>query len=190
MLAQMKHRHNGVTLVELMVVLVILGVLAALAAPSMADMWNRRRVAAVADEIANDLAFARSEAVAKGTNVQIHYKKSTDLSCYTVNYRGTVGFCNCLSTTAPACDPIDTTATEVKTVQIPGSLGVTFESTGATGIGANRIEFTFPQFTPNPADFSVLVSGRRGVSLKVQVNAMGRIKTCSPNGTMPGVASC
>ncbi|WIV99958.1 GspH/FimT family pseudopilin [Kinneretia aquatilis] len=184
----MKHKRNGVTLVELMVVLVILGVLAALATPSMADMWNKRRVAAVANEIATDLAFARSEAVAKGVNILIQYKKNSSMSCYTVHHKATMGDCNCLSATA-VCDET-TSGIEVKTVQIPSNLDVTFVSTSASGDPVPLVEYTFPHFTPNPANFSVEVTGRNAVSMQVQVNAMGRIKTCSPNGTMPGVAAC
>lgn len=186
----MTRRSRGVSLIELLVVLVVLGILTAVVSPSLADVWNRRRVTAVANEIATDFAFARSEAVARGLNVQLHYKKDAAMSCYTINYRGTEGNCNCLLAGGLACNPAITTSTEVKTVQVNSSLGVSFDSAGWIPGSTGQVEFTFPQYAPTPANFSVTVSGTRGSSLKVQMNALGRISTCSPSGSMPGVPSC
>ena len=54
-------RISGLTLIEILVGLGVLGILVAVALPSMADLLEKRRVIAAADEVAGMLTYAKAE---------------------------------------------------------------------------------------------------------------------------------
>lgn len=186
----------GVTLVELIVVLAILGVVLALAAPAMADMLNRRRVQMVADQMMTDLAYARSESSVATAMVDAKFMSNATQSCYTLTHFDYVGDCDCTRGPGSACNGDITNANfttlrEIRTVQMMASSGVSFVSTGSwDALSTNRVRFVRPQMTPTVPDFAVNVVGNRGFTLRVRLNAMGRVSQCSPDGTMPGAAAC
>ena len=62
---------GGFTLLELMIVLAIGAIMAALAAPSMRDAYTNNHVKVVAADLAQDMAFARANAIAYSKNVII-----------------------------------------------------------------------------------------------------------------------
>ena len=62
-------RQHGFTAAEIVVVLAIVGILAAIAVPSMSKMLTTQAVRSAAYDLYADLTFARSEAIARGTNI-------------------------------------------------------------------------------------------------------------------------
>jgi type IV fimbrial biogenesis protein FimT len=63
--------HLGFTLLELMTALAVGAILLALAVPSLRDLTIRQRITGAAQDLHVDLAFARSEAVTRATNVTV-----------------------------------------------------------------------------------------------------------------------
>lgn len=59
-------QNRGFTLVELMVLIGIVGIVAAIAVPSFNGYLRANRIDVTADEIASDMALARSMAVSQG----------------------------------------------------------------------------------------------------------------------------
>ncbi len=68
-LSQPLSRLRGFTLVELMVVLAIAAILALIAAPAFTEIINLTRRRAYANQLYEDLAFARNEAIKRGVPV-------------------------------------------------------------------------------------------------------------------------
>ena len=66
-----RHRMQGFTAVELMIVVLIVGILTALAAPNMAAMVRNQRVKTAAFDLNASLVFARSEALKRNVAVTI-----------------------------------------------------------------------------------------------------------------------
>jgi type IV fimbrial biogenesis protein FimT len=186
----MKSRANtrasaGISLVEVMVVVAVTGILLGLAAPSFADMLNRRRVQMVAEALSSDLAYARAEAgLAHNNNVNMQFAQPADMSCYTVYIASALGDCLCSRPPGAACTSIKV---ELKTVQVPSSMGVSISVAGQQ----DWVTFEALRMTNAANSFAVTVEGVRGSKLQVQVNAMGRIKTCVPaGGNFNGVPAC
>ncbi len=181
-------QSRGFTLVELLVGVAILGVLLALAAPSLADFINRRRVEAVAAELATDLAYARTEAAMRAENVLIRFNSDTNLTCYSITYLSGIGTCDCRRAAGTSCGGGFSTAYELKLNQLQRSLGVTMTPSQSD----NPFSFIAPRLTPSDPNFFVTVAGSRGATLMVKTNAAGRVITCSPSGSsnIPGYQTC
>lgn len=66
----------GFTIVELMVTVAIVAVLASLAAPGFGQYFANQRVKGAAEELVNDLQFARMESVQKNATATVTFSAS------------------------------------------------------------------------------------------------------------------
>lgn len=78
-------KHDGFTMIELMVIIAIVGILAAIGAPSLSESLARRSLEGVANELSADLQYTKSQAVSANTTVSM----VTSAHGYTVSNSGT-----------------------------------------------------------------------------------------------------
>lgn len=173
----------GLTLVELLVVLAVLGVLLAVAAPSFADMLNRRRVEAIANELSTDLAYARSEGGLRARAITLRFGADSQTSCYVMHVQGKIGICNCLNPRGSECPGGFANQLPLKVNRISTAQGVTL----VPGAGSSAITFVTPHAAlSNEAGASVSVVGNRGYRLEARVSGLGRVLLCDPDGSFGG----
>jgi prepilin-type N-terminal cleavage/methylation domain-containing protein len=156
----------GFTIIELMTVMIIAAILLTIAAPAFNDMLERRRLEGQANELVVDLAYAKSEAVQRNSNVMLRTHPTTT-GCYTIAAWTTgVGDCNCSATPRCTGGPV-----ELKTVTLSNNVAVT-----------SNVRFDFEPvrgaLQPAAAASAVVSLGSRSYTVSVAAN--GRIAPFSP----------
>lgn len=183
----LKARFPGLTLIEIMVGLAVIGVLLAVAAPSMADLLERRRVIAAAEEVSGILTYAKAETNATNSFLIVRFDPDTynaasnKMSCALVTTgTGTANRCKCYYAPTDLCPGTGTKP--LRLFQLPKT-HVEFTAYAADWKGpANYIRFMRDQNTIAAEGFEVDVNSlRKGYTLRVQVNAAGRVKICAPS---------
>ena len=172
-------RQHGLTLVELAVTVAVAAVLASSAAPSLADFIAARRLDGVATQLASDIQFVRTDAVARNQPLRLSFFAAAEGSCYLI-HTGASAQCSCSATGAAQCSG---DAVQLKTVQLPASDRIT--------VSANAASLLFdPLHGTSSPTATLRVTGGNGRAVHHIVNLMGRVRSCSPLGAMPGYRAC
>ena len=171
-------RSRGVTLVEVVVTLAILAVLACGAAPSFHGLIERQRLAGLAAQLASDVQFARSESVLRNEPLRLSFYSAAWGGCYVV-HSGTRNQCSCNAASSNA--NCIAGAVPIKTLVVPASDG--------RSVQANVPSILFDPLhgTSTPTGTLRVVSPTVG-SIHHIVNVLGRVRTCSPDGSIPALA--
>jgi type IV fimbrial biogenesis protein FimT len=165
--------QSGFTIIELIVTIAIAGILVSLVIPSFSNFFSKRRVEGIASELATDLQYARSEAVARNRNTLVTF----GTACYVV-------YVSPATATTPSTCTVSDPAAVVKSVTLTSSsvsltplssmVTITFEpvlGSASNNVGAN----------PGVAEVTAL-SGKPW-KLQILLSNQGRVKTCSPSGS-------
>ena len=169
----------GVTLIESAIVVLLLAVVATSTAPGLGQLIDTRRLGGVATELATDIHYARSEAVARNTSVRLSLHHIAEASCYVIQ-TGLAAQCNCA---APGPAQCTGGAVAIKTVRVPTQDRITLQSNAAS------LLFDPMHGTATPTG-TLRVLDSRGRAIHHVVNVMGRVRTCSPAPALPGFRAC
>ncbi len=175
-----KRRQRGISLIEAMIVVVVTAIVATTAAPSLAAFIDGRRLDAAAHALAADVQFVRSESVARDRALRLSFHASSASSCWVV-HTGTAAQCSCGSDSGPAV--CTGGAAEIKTVVLGAADRVVVQANVAS------ILFDPMHGTSTPTGTLRLID-RRGRAVHHIVNVMGRLRSCTPNGAVPGWPAC
>jgi prepilin-type N-terminal cleavage/methylation domain-containing protein len=203
----MRRLQAAFTVIEVLIAVTIIGVVLTLAAPAMREYIVMQRLKGVNSSLVTDLQYARSEAVSRGKNVWIYFKTAggpLTMSCYTIYTDSTPGTgspprrtCDCSAAAGSRCP---STSLELKTVQVPLDLGVSF----AIDAGVSPSDMAFDSVTggvfvptldvPGPAPTAFVVDTVLDSTrvLRTRVALSGRPQVCLPSGTFVngGYGSC
>jgi type IV fimbrial biogenesis protein FimT len=176
--------QRGVTLVEVSIVLAVLGIVMTSAAPGMQGLIDTRRLDGAATQLASDLQFVRSMAVARNQPVRLSFHTTSTATCYVI-HTGLSAQCDCSgasagSATAAVCSG---DAEQIKTVVLPAQQRVTVQA------NATSVLFDPLHGTSTPTG-TLRVIGPQGRAVHHVVNVMGRVRSCSPSSTVPGYRAC
>jgi type IV fimbrial biogenesis protein FimT len=172
-------KQQGLSLIEVTVTMAVAVVLAGTAAPSLFDFIGTRRLEAAATQLASDIQFVRTDAVARNQPVRLSFFNSADGSCYVI-HTGAAASCSCAATGPATCTG---SALQLKTVQLAARDKVSVQANTGT------VLFDPLHGTASPTA-TLRVLGANGRAVHHIVNVMGRVRSCSPLNAMPGYAAC
>lgn len=175
---QHKVSAKGFTLIEACIAIAVVAIGATTAVPGFQDFVARRRLEGVAAQLATDLQTVRTETVARNAPLRVSFHADAGGSCWLV-HTGAKAQCSCTSGAAPACGA---DAQLVRAVQLPAEQRV------AVAASAGSLVFDPLHGTTTPTA-TVRVTGVPGAIHHV-VNVMGRVRSCSPEGRIPGYRIC
>lgn len=159
--------QRGVTLIECCVVLAIAGILVGTALPSFTETLNKSVAEGMAAELALDLRYVRSEAVARNEGVRISFYNGAAGQCYVV-HTGSRSDCRCEGHGPAVCTA---GAVLLKSVGHPASQPVKLTSNVGSMLFNSDNGTTVPGGT-------ICVTPPRGKQIRHTVNIMGRVKSC------------
>lgn len=170
---------RGFTLIEMMISVAVLIVLVAIVAPSFNNFFDKYRVKRAADTFSSFLINAKSEAIKRNKSVSTVITGNGATWCAGMTENAT---CNCSTANACQIDGVDRviSSTAYKGVKLLGPTTTTaphvfeFKTQRGTVVGNN----------------SVQLESAAGLKLNVVVSLVGRIKLCSPSGSVSGYPSC
>jgi type IV fimbrial biogenesis protein FimT len=175
-------RQHGITLVEAAVTLAILAVLVCGAAPSFSGLIERQRLAGLVAQVATDVQWVRSASVWHNEPLRLSFYSAAWGSCYVV-HSGARNQCSCVANTTAAVCMGD--AVQLKTVAMPTSTGLSVQA------NVSSILFDPLHGTSTPTGTLRVASTTAGAVHHI-VNVLGRVRTCTPNGSpaLPGYRTC
>lgn len=172
------YRQSGVTLIELMTTVTVLAILVALAVPAMGDFVEKRRLIGAAEEIYNQLQFARSEAIKQSTDIFVNVNTGT--WCVGINDGAA---CDC---SGGDCN-IPIGGVDVMKVVNGNDFQNIAIATTLADFRFDNVRGTVPGGGP-----TVTVTSPRGWEIRVITSTLGRVRMCSPAGAnnVAGYPTC
>lgn len=167
------YKNRGVTLAEVLVVIAIIGIIAAFAVPSYQDTIERNRLKQAAESLADDMKFARTEAIKRSQTVVLSPSTgNAGAWCYGLNQATA-----CACGTAGSCG--------IKTVTGSG-FSTAVSMTASTGSSTFDFRRGIPSATTN------VTFATTHYTTRINVNSAGRVVICTPTGTtgLPGYPGC
>ncbi len=171
--------QRGVTLVEACIVMAVLAIVTTSAAPGMTGLLDGRRLDGVATQLATDIQYVRSEAVARNQPVRLSFYLGAEASCYVI-HTGLSAQCTCAGAVPAQCSG---DAEQIKTVALPPTQRVSVQA----NVGSVLFDPLHGTSTPTG---TLRVMGSQGRAVHHVINVMGRVRSCSPLNTMPGYRAC
>jgi type IV fimbrial biogenesis protein FimT len=175
------HRQRGLSLLELAIVVAIMAVVAAAATPSFTGLIDARRLDSAATRLAADIQWARSEAIARDRSLRLSVLADAGATCWVV-HTGVASDCRCGDAAASAAT-CGGAAQALKSVVLPASERV------SVGGNVGSIVFDPLHGTSTPSGTLRLV-GARGAAVHHVVNVLGRVRSCSPDRSVPAYSPC
>jgi type IV fimbrial biogenesis protein FimT len=161
--------QRGFGLIEALTSLAVGVIVLTAAAPGLQDVVARRHLEGVADRLAADLHFVRTEALARNASVRIAFHTDASGSCYLI-HTGSPASCNCTAGTSSCSDG----AVLLRSVAIP---------IAHAQVRANVESILFDPLhgTASPGG-TLRVTGVSGAAVHHVINVLGRVRSCSTAG--------
>jgi len=171
--------QRGITLIEICIVIAVAMVLLGNVLPSFNETLTRRTLEGHAAELASDVQYLRSQVVASNLALRISFHTDSGGSCYVI-HSGAAGSCSCSAEGQALCAA---GADAFKSVHLPAARRVRLQSNVASMV------FDPVMGTSTPAGTVKLIDDQ-GRAIHHVVNIMGRLRSCSPGGAIPGYKPC
>jgi len=175
------HRlQRGLSLVEMLCSLAITLVLLGGALPMVNELRAGQALAATASLLETDLHYARTLAISNGRPVRLSLQVLTNgRTCYAV-HTGPANACRCEGNGRSQCEG------DAKLLRLEDQAGSHGVRIGPVG---RSILFDGLKGTITPTA-TLQVTAPDGRSIHQVINIMGRVRSCTPGGTVGGLRPC
>jgi type IV fimbrial biogenesis protein FimT len=172
-------RQTGFSLVESLIGVAVTSLVLGAGLPGFETVREKRHLEGASAQLETDIHLARSEAVLRHASLRISFGASAGGSCYIV-HTGKAGDCRCSGDGSAACKA---------GAQALRSVG--FRAGGPLQLrsNVNAIVFDPIRGTSTPAG-TLRFTGQQGREVRLVVNIMGRVRSCSPTAEMRGYPQC
>jgi len=171
--------QRGLTLIEICIVLAIVSILVGTAIPSFDQSHKKRLLDGTAAELATDLHYVRSEAVARNEGVRISFRNVAAGTC-TMIHTGASADCQCSAEGVAQCS---NGAAMLKSTLHHAGDGVVVSA----NVGSMRFDPINGTVTPTGTVCTVGIDGK---AVHVVANMMGRVRSCVPKARFSPCAPC
>lgn len=177
---------RGVTLIEACIALAVTAIVASSAAPSMLDLIDARRLDGAATQLAADIQFARTEAVARNQGMRLSLHAiggggggGSGGTCYVI-HTGSASQCACGASGPAHCSG---GAVPIRTVTLAAADRVALQA----NVGSVLFDPLHGTSTPTG---TLRLIGANARAIHHVINIMGRVRSCSPHAAVPGYRAC
>lgn len=170
-------RQRGFTLVEGLICVTVLLLAVSAALPGFSTAREHRRVEGAAAQLETDLQLTRSLAVAQNRPVRFEIGRDDHGTCYVV-HNGAAGDCTC-SPQGAVCK-----------AGLQAHRHQHYSDEAGVVVQANVGSMVFDPLKGTVTPTATLRVESARASLRQVVNIMGRIRSCSPDGALPGYKAC
>lgn len=172
-------RQRGISLVEQLVSLCILSLALGAAVPGVKTLIDRRGLEGAAGQLEAELGFARGLAVARNQAVRVSFESSGQGMCYVI-HSGSAKDCKCADRVQPVCSA---GVEIIRAMQHDADRRITIKS--------NSTSFAFdPTLGTVTPTATLELKNQQGEALRLIINIMGRVRSCTPSPNFPGQARC
>jgi len=158
-------RGRGFTLLEAAITLAVLAIITAAAVPTYHNLLARQQLRAAGEQLALDLRMAREQALRSGQPLYVSGRAGAKDWCWGVSSGQP---CDCAGG-VPRCTQSLGRSAEFPLLEMSRAEALSFE----------------PRLGRSETATSFELKSRRGHSLQVQVNPMGRAHLCGPDAPKP-----
>jgi type IV fimbrial biogenesis protein FimT len=172
-------RQLGITLVEQLVGLAVTAVAAGTVAPALDAFTQRRELESAAWLLRTDVHHARSLAAAQNVAMRLQVHSDATGTCYVV-HTGTAAECRCSGDGQAHCSD------NAKVLR-----SAAFASKGTLVLRSNVASMLFdPSWGTVTPTGTLELTNRRGQTLKLVVNVLGRVRQCTTTPSLSHVTAC
>jgi len=175
-----QHPRRGLSMVELLCALAIGLTLLGGAVPMLSELRLGQRLQASAALLETDIHLARSAAILSGQPVRLVVQApASGGSCYML-HNGRADACACTDNGQTRCDA---GVRLLRSEGLPANSGVVLAAL------LHPVVFDGRKGTVTPTA-TLRLTARDGRAIHQVVNIMGRVRSCSPAGSMGGLRTC
>ncbi len=195
---------KGFTLLEMLIAMAILAIIISVAVPSMSGFSANQRLIGAAEQVYSHLQQARSESVARNSQVFVNFGVDGSTS-WTYGMSSVNSLCDLAITTADGVDACRIVVSDGDASLDPGTGAVDADdlvlmrytsadypgvSVDIAGFSSGTTQFVFDPVRGTSTAGQVNLTGSNGSQLRVAVSLLGRVTLCTPDGSMGAYQDC